>query len=122
MHKYSLILHQPFLNHILEQGQDGQLSWRCFHPFSQLQPQGHLDRYLKRDRLGMVVELKVQNCREKNLRIHFIPMRRFYGVQFLSKSVKSSVIFHQLFQYFLQLLKMSQWYQINPKVQLNYYV
>ena len=43
LHKYSLILHQPFLNHILEQGQDGQLSWRCFHPFSQLQPQGHLD-------------------------------------------------------------------------------
>ena len=44
-----------------------------------------------------VVELKVQYCRE-NFRIHLIPMRHFYGVQFLNKSVKSFVIFHQLFQ------------------------
>ena len=35
---------------------------------------------------------------EKNYRIHLIPMRYFYGVQFLNKSVKSSVIFHQFFQ------------------------
>ena len=41
----------------------------------------------------MVVELKVQYCKE-NCRIYLLPMRHFYGVQ----SVKSFVIFHQLFQ------------------------
>ena len=36
---------------------------------------------------------------EKNLRIHLIPMRHFYGAQLLNKSVKSlSVTFHQLLQ------------------------
>ena len=41
--------------------------------------------------------------------IHLIPMKHFYGVQFLNKSVKWFVIFHQLFQsaeetFFLQFL------------------
>ena len=44
----------------------------------------------------MVVELKVQYRRE-NFRIHLIPMRNFYDVQFLNKSLKLLVIFHQLF-------------------------
>ena len=57
----------------------------------------HVHVIKERDRLGMVVELKVQYCR-KNFRIHLIPMRHFYGVQFLNKSVKSFVIFYQLFQ------------------------
>ena len=47
--------------------------------------------------MDMVVEQKVKYCRE-NFRIHLKPMRHFYGVQFLNKSVKSFVIFHQLFQ------------------------
>ena len=34
----------------------------------------------------MVVELKV--IVEKNFMIHLIPMRHFYGLQFLNKSVK----------------------------------
>ena len=38
------------------------------------------------------------NIAENNFRIHLIPIRHFYGVQFLNKSVKSFVIFHQLFQ------------------------
>jgi len=45
----------------------------------------------------MVVEQKVKYCRE-NFRIHLKPIRHFYGVQFLNKSVKSFVIFHLLFQ------------------------
>ena len=57
-----------------------------------------------RDRLDMVFGI-----REKTLRIHLILMRDVYGVQFLNKSVKSFVIFHQLFQsaeetFFLQFL------------------
>ena len=35
-----------------------------------------------RDRLDMVVELKVQYCRE-NLKDLFLPLRHFYGVHFL---------------------------------------
>ena len=42
-------------------------------------------KYLKgRDRLDMGVELKVQNCRE-TLYGSLIPIRRFFGVQFLNK-------------------------------------
>ena len=44
-------------------------------------------------RLDMVVELKVEYCRE-NFRIHLIPIKHVYGVQFLIKSVKSFVIFY----------------------------
>ena len=46
-----------------------------------------------RDRLDMQCSFV-----ENNFRIHLIPMRHFYGVQFLNKSVNSFVIFHQLFQ------------------------
>ena len=47
-------------------------------------------KYLKeRDRLDMVVELKVQYCRE-TLYGSLIPIRRFFGVQFLNKSVSAS--------------------------------
>ena len=45
----------------------------------------------------MVVELKVQYCREK-LKISFDTIGHFYGVQFLNNSVKGFAIFHQLFQ------------------------
>ena len=31
-------------------------------------------------------------------RIHLVPMKNVYDVQFLNKSLKSFVIFHQLFQ------------------------
>ena len=34
---------------------------------------------------------------ERKFRNHLIPMGYFYGVQFLNKSVKSFVIFHQFF-------------------------
>ena len=48
------------------------------------------------DLLDIVVEPKVQYCK-KNFRIHLIPMRFLQGT-ILNKSVKSFVIFHQLFQ------------------------
>ena len=46
---------------------------------------------------------------EKNFRIYLIPIKHFYSVHFLNKSVKSFVIFHQLFRpagemFFLQFL------------------
>ena len=47
-----------------------------------------------RERLDMVVELKVQYCREK-LQDSF---EYFYGVQYFNKGVKSFEIFHLLFQ------------------------
>jgi len=55
-----------------------------------------------------------------------IPLRHFYGVQFLNMTVKSFVIIHQLFQSAEETCltiinpdKMSYWYQINSKVFLN---
>ena len=51
-----------------------------------------------RDRLDMVVELKVKYCREQLLDSYLIQIRHFSGVQFLNKSAKSFVIYHQLFQ------------------------
>ena len=42
---------------------------------------------------------------EKKIRINLLPMRHFYGVLFINKSVKSFVIFYQLFQRAEKLLK-----------------
>jgi len=58
-----------------------------------------------RDRLCNIFELRMQYFREKIFRISLIQMRHFYGVLFINKSVKSFVIFYQLFQRAEKLIK-----------------
>ena len=43
-------------------------------------------------------ETHLNSIMETNFRIHLIPMRHFYGVQFINKSVKFLVILQLLFQ------------------------
>ena len=56
-------------------------------------------RFPSKEETGYVIYFS-RKCSilEKNLRISLIPYERFYGVQCLNKSVKSFVIFYQLFQ------------------------
>ena len=83
---------------------NSSFSGTCRGAYSGIYPEGGLKG---RDRLDMLVELKVQNCKEK-LEDSFDTNKTFLRCTFLKKSVKSFVIFYKLVACEDDLLKKSE--------------